>query len=348
MKRSCHTKRLIDVIGLESFDNMVERGSEEDNKEYRIPIYNRYPQWPHHKCENLVDSVMKNYPIHTFITSEHIDSNNNSLYKHIEDGQTRLSVLQNYIKDKFTWNDKKYSELTPNEKATFNFYEIRIENLSKSSNMSSSEFIRELHIVFDRLNSGKPLTNNDKYHLNRQYAPCLLLIDEVKESYREHFKKYIGDVGEGKARTLLSEMVGMVLPLILNDGSSTECINTSYERNNSFIYKEIDESGRENVIEFLNFYFKLLDDSLSSVGRVKKVYGKLSGVFGLLIYSWVVDKEKTQREHYTIWKEFIINNLKKDYVDKLFSELRQGDRRNLSSSSLSIRRNIVLGLTDTA
>lgn len=33
--------------------------------------YNRYPQWPHHKCENLVDSVMKNYPIHTFITSEH-------------------------------------------------------------------------------------------------------------------------------------------------------------------------------------------------------------------------------------------------------------------------------------
>ena len=143
--RSSHTRRLIDVIGLDQFDNQVERGSEEDNKEYRVPIHNRYPQWSSNKSELLIDSIMSNYPIHAFITSEHYDLMNQSNYKHIEDGQTRLSVLQNYIKDNFTWEGHKYSELTPDQKSFFNFYEIRVENISKPPRMCADDFNRELH-----------------------------------------------------------------------------------------------------------------------------------------------------------------------------------------------------------
>jgi hypothetical protein len=342
--RSTHSRRLIDVIGEDHFDNQVERGSDADIKEYRIPIHNRYPQWSSNKSEILVDSIMSNYPIHAFITSEHYDIMNSTNYKHIEDGQTRLSVLQDYIKDKYTWQGQKYSELSPDQRSFFDYYEIRVENVSKPPKMSTDDFNRELHEIFARLNSGKPLTNNDKYHLNRPYAPTLQLLDEVLNDprYRDNFTRFIGPVGQGKGRRLLSEMVGMILPLTRRDESRTECINTSYERNSRFIYETIDEEGRQNLFAFLDFYFNILTDALASVSRVKKTYGKLTGVLGLLVYSWIVDRENTSIMHYDTWRSFIVSSLQKTFIDQIYANLRQGERRNLTGDSIAIRRNTVL------
>jgi hypothetical protein len=210
--------------------------------------------------------------------------------------------------------------------------------------MSTDDFNRELHEIFARLNSGKPLTNNDKYHLNRPYAPTLQLLDEVLNDprYRDNFTRFIGPVGQGKGRRLLSEMVGMILPLTRRDESRTECINTSYERNSRFIYETIDEEGRQNLFAFLDFYFNILTDALASVSRVKKTYGKLTGVLGLLVYSWIVDRDNTSIMHYDTWRSFIVSSLQKTFIDQIYSNLRQGERRNLTGDSIAIRRNTVL------
>ena len=85
------TMKLWDIIDPDIFDNTAVRGSVEDNKEFRIPIHNRFPQWKSSKSEDLVDSIMKNYPIHSIMTSQHVSEG--IVYKDIEDGQTRLSVL---------------------------------------------------------------------------------------------------------------------------------------------------------------------------------------------------------------------------------------------------------------
>jgi len=342
IKRESTTKKLWDIINPDTFDSTVERGSVEDDKEFRIPIHNRFPQWKTSKSEDLVDSIMKNYPIHSIMTSQHV--RNGFVCKDIEDGQTRLSVLQNYTQDKYTWNGLKYSELTEEARSKFNCYEVRVEVIGKTRNMSEETFNTEIHRIFERLNSGRPLSGNDKYHLYRSSSPVIMFALELKDSieFRDYFKKYIGKIGEGKSRSLLSDTVGCVLALTRTDTSRADCINTSYERNCRYIHDDISETSRQNAIEFFRFYFRLLDDALTSVASPKKCYGKLSGVLGLLLYGWIQDKEQVQHRDRDIWKSYITLGLARGYHDTLFSTLRPGDRRNLTSSSLKIRWELVL------
>ena len=334
--------KLWDIINPETFDSTADRGSVEDNREFRIPVHNRFPQWKPSKSEDLVDSIMMNYPIHSIMTSEHV--RNGVVYKDIEDGQTRLSVLQNYVRGNYTWNGRTYAELTETERNRFNGYEVRVEIIGKTRGMSEETFNSEIHKIFERLNSGKPLSGNDKYHLYRSSSPVIMLALELKESleFRDNFKKYIGKIGEGKSRSLLSDIVGCVLTLTRSDTSRADCINTSYERNCRYIHSDISEESRENAIEFFRFYFALLDDALTSVTTPKKCYGKLSGVLGLLLYGWIQDKEHVQTIEYDTWKSFITLSLARGYSDTLFSTLRPGDRRNLTPSSLKIRWELVL------
>ncbi len=342
IKRVSTTMKLWDIINPETFDSTVARGSVEDDKDFRIPVHNRFPQWKPSKSEDLVDSIMMNYPIHSIMTSEHVE--NGVVYKDIEDGQTRLSVLQNYTRGNYTWNGLKYEELTETKRNKFNCYEVRVEVIGKTRSMPEETFNSEIHRIFERLNSGRPLSGNDKYHLYRSSSPVIMLALELKDSpeFRDNFKKYIGKIGEGKSRSLLSDTVGCFLALTRTDTSRADCINTSYERNCRYIHDEISETSKQNVIEFFRFYFNLLDDALASVTTPKKCYGKLSGVLGLLLYGWIQDKEHVQNIEYDTWKSFITLGLARGYHDTLFSNLRPGDRRNLTSSSLKIRWELVL------
>jgi len=336
--RSSTTMKLWDIINPDDFNSTVERGSVDDICYYRIPMHNRFPQWKPSKSEELVDSIMKNYPIHSIMTSRHV--RNNNIYEDIEDGQTRLSVLQNYVRGNYTWNGQTYAELSETNRNKFNSYEVRVEIIKKPPRgMSEKTFNAEIHNIFERLNSGKPLSGNDKYHLHRSSSPVIILVLELKDApeFRDNIKKYIGKIGEGKTRVLLSDMVGCVLPLTRIDTSRTDCINTSYERNSSYIRDIISEESKQNVLNFFRFYFALLDDALTSVTTPRKCYGKLSGVLGLLVYAWIQNAEHVQNRDYNIWKNFITCGLTRGYQDALFNNLRPGDRRNLTSSSLNIR-----------
>jgi hypothetical protein len=276
------------------------------------------------------------------MTSQHICDN--ILYEDIEDGQTRLSVLQNYVRGNYTWNGRKYMELTDTERNTFNSYEVKIEIIIKPRGMSEETFNTEIHHIFERLNSGKPLSGNDKYHLYRSSSPIIILALELKDApeFRDNVKKYIGKIGDGKTRSLLSDIVGCVLPLTRSDASRTECINTSYERNRMHIHDSISDESKQNVLTFFRFYFRLLDDALTSVTNPKKCYGKLSGVLGMLVYAWIQNTEDVQHQDYNIWKNFITCGLTHGYYDVLFNNLRPGDRRNLTPSSLYTRWSCVL------
>ena len=337
IERTSTTKQLIDLIGPDRFDGNIERGSVDDVKKYRIPEHNRFPQWNKEKGENLVDSIMRNYPIHTIMLSRY------NGYFNIEDGQTRMSVLQNYLKGEFTWNELHYRELTIQQQTTFNTYETRVEILENLGE-SEEEFDRQIREIFARLNSGKPLTGNDKYHLYVKSSPVLCLITDVtKEAdFQPHFRKYIGGVGTGKTFRLLSDITGAVLPLILTGEVRTDCINTSYERNHCYLNAEVTDHGIANVKEFFRFYFTLLNDGLPVGAKFPKKFGKLSGILGLLVYSWVTDREGTIGAHRARWVRYVSEGLNKDYNRMVFHALRDGDARNLVASSIRKRVDCIL------
>lgn len=340
IERTSTTKKLIDLIGLDRFDNRVERGSVADVKIYRIPEHNRFPQWNPEKRANLVDSVMYNYPIHTIMLSRHGNTHFN-----IEDGQTRMSILQDYLKNDFTWNELRFNELTQEQQTIFKTYETRVEILEKRNDTDDDdEFNRQIREIFARLNSGKPLTGNDKYHLYVKSSPVLRLIIEITEDaeFQPNFRKYIGGVGTGKTRRLLSDMMGAVLPLILTDEIQTDCINTSYERNHCYLSTEVTDHGFANVKEFFRFYFTLLNDGLPVGARIPKKFGKLSGILGLLVYSWVTDRENTISIHRAKWVRYVSEGLNKDYNRMVFHALNAGDARNLVASSIRKRVDCIL------
>jgi hypothetical protein len=87
----------------------------------------------------LVDSIFKNYPIHAFIAIRHlvVDGDEVTEFCNIEDGQTRMTALQEYMLDGYhseagdAANDGKlYSELEPVMKERFKNYQVTLEVFS--------------------------------------------------------------------------------------------------------------------------------------------------------------------------------------------------------------------------
>ena len=64
-----------------------------DTLEYCIPEHQRMPQWNKDNKEKFIETIFYGYPIGTITLSEYRKEDGNIKYN-IEDGQTRVSVLQ--------------------------------------------------------------------------------------------------------------------------------------------------------------------------------------------------------------------------------------------------------------
>ena len=153
-----HTSRsLISLISPDQFDPNDRVGSQ---KTYRVPEHQRYPSWSQANKERLVDSVMADWIIGQITLTKHNEPSGEE-YFNVQDGQTRMGALQEFVMDEFPWNGKLYSEMTAEERARFNNYTVQLDIFKKERNMSQTDFNRVICEIFERLNSGKPLTDND-------------------------------------------------------------------------------------------------------------------------------------------------------------------------------------------
>ena len=106
MNRSTQIKKLGWLFERDHDDNF-KRFNYQDrnvgNLSFRIPEHQRFPNWNKEKKQKLINSIFKNYPIHSIICSKHhyIIDNKVKEYFDIEDGQTRLSVLQSFYNNDF-------------------------------------------------------------------------------------------------------------------------------------------------------------------------------------------------------------------------------------------------------
>ncbi len=123
-----HTSRsLISIISPEQFS---PNDRHESDKTYRVPEHQRYPSWLQANKERLVDSVMSDWIIGQITLTKHHEQNGDEYYN-VQDGQTRMGALQEFVMDKFPWNGKLYSELTAEERAKFNNYTVQLDIFKK-------------------------------------------------------------------------------------------------------------------------------------------------------------------------------------------------------------------------
>jgi hypothetical protein len=306
----------------------------------RIPEHQRYYCWDTSKQEPLIDTIMTGYPMPLMVLTQHnmpttsggINSTNRLL--HVQDGQQRLITLQNYILDKFTWNHKKYSELSMDEKLVFLGYKINCEIIDDPTPDQVAE-------IFERLNCGKPLTDNDKFW-NRRNSPVIhFILNQLiaHESLRDGFKSYIGHVGTGKKRSQLSDIVGAVVAILTD---SIYNIRTSFERIGPHLHIVLTDEYKQLVIDIFTEYFAIIKAAMTqkSIVKPRKLYGKLSNMLGIYL-CWKLSSTHNETD-IERWRWYAWNIQILTWRNKYFAPLSPGARRNIDANALKERSEFIM------
>ena len=341
LNRSNVQRRISDVLGecpedtLSKFDmrsgDRTKTMIQSSLSEYVVPDHQRHYAWDLQSMgPKLIESVMQNFPMPSFIMSAH-DLDGRRIY-HIEDGQHRLVTLQQYILGAFSWNGKKFAELSKKQEREFLGYILQCEIIEHPTTLQVAQ-------IFERINSCKPLTSNDKYH-NMRCAPLMIFIMEnlvQHVDFREMFTKYVSQqgVGKGKTRTLLSDIVGAVVPLITG---SMHNISLSYEVNGPLLGLDIATEHMTKVRLVFRSYFTIISSMFQGEmnSAPKRNYGKLNGMLGLFIFSKTEDGLAFPISD-DCWRWYAFHSQTNKFTKLLFATVDGADRSPFRPSVMITR-----------
>jgi hypothetical protein len=326
ISRDRSTKALYTII--EFFDPEESRNL--GTRRYRIPAHQRFPSWPEEVKQKLIDTILQDYPLGSIIVTSHVEVSAGGgvqQYFNIQDGQTRLSALHEFANNKFPTKDGRYyRNISVEERARFDNYQISWELIEKADATTDREFDEIIADMFERLNSGKPLTDNDKFHA-RLSTPVMRFIDTLKTSpeFGLLLKKYCwSEIGGGKKFTGLKEMAAIVMSVILRDA---HFITTSYALNGArMVRTDMTAEHCEQVHRFLRWYFSIIERALPNVSKpARGIFNKIPSTLGMMLFDWIQNPGAT---HDAMWVNFIKANYEhKEFIKTLFATLNDGDRR---------------------
>ena len=293
--------------------NHIERVSDRF-KQFRIPEHQRFPNWSKDKKKCLINSVLKNYPIHSIICSKHHDIIENKIkeYYDIEDGQTRLSILQEYYEGGFKdENGKYFTELPPSSQRYFENYEVNIEIIEVEDE-------NEIHEIFDRLQMGQPLRDCDKFW-NWKLQPLVSYAIELINTKK--LDKYMGTFRfSSQKRERLSDIVGIVALIINWDVATYEYINNSFKSHFKHIKKELSDTDKEKVNKFLEYYFSIIDTEYEEYPKQSneknKKYYNICSDLGLILFDYFERSHVPIQDRKNMWvKYFLMSRKNKDLTN---------------------------------
>jgi hypothetical protein len=308
----------------------------------QIPEHQRFYVWKETKQIPLIDSIMIDNPIPLMVFTEEVI--NGKIITFVQDGQQRLITIQKFMLGEFQWNNKNYGDFDEDERYNFLGYKITCEIIKNPT-------VEQISRIFERLNSGKPLTDNDKFW-NRRTSPIVsFALDELINhvELKSYFKKYVGKVAEGKTRSQLSDMIGAVVSIAED---SYICIRNSFDRIGVFVCKTISEEVKQKVVEIFKLYFTLIDAGIQKSGNTKpkKIYLKLTGMLGIYLYwslhpAYYLAQSKSQallNKSLDCWSWFASKIQEKTFKYEYFVTLPQGAQRNVDVDALKQRTSFLM------
>jgi hypothetical protein len=318
------------------FDNKERRS---DTLKYSIPDHQRHPSWNIIKMKSLIDSVFCGYTITGIILSQHI--RNGSIMYDIEDGQTRLSVLQEYYDDEFEYHGHKFSDLNDEQKNRFLNYSLSRELLTPAP--GNNEFEQDIHNIFERLQQGKPLSNADKYW-NRSDTPLVTFANELIEQYKDKDKNYLGTKTYGsKYRSVLPEFCAMITAT-LNSEKNNDIYGPAFRFQCKYINRPIGQNRKQLVIGFMNYYMNIINNAESHQIETpnKQTYNKCSKFWGSILMDW-----KNRRETNTLSRQRLkwiyiikISRASPNFIkgaQTLYNGLPKGAKQNTTNEAIKAR-----------
>ncbi len=307
-----------------------------DTLQYSIPDHQRYPQWNKEKKEMLIDSIFCGYTITGVILSEHI-KNGKKMYD-IEDGQTRLSILQMYHDNTFEFNGYKFYDLSNADQNRFLNYKISREVLSPVSS-NPNDFQQDIHHIFERLQMGKPLSNADLYW-NRKDTHLVKCAISIIEKYKDADNNYLGIKNfSSEKRSVLPEFCAMITSII-NDDNFPDIYGPAFRFQNKYINHPITSEQFKKVINFMNYYTHIINEAESYPIETpnKQSYNKCTKFWGCILMDWKNTNEvNTFKKQKDKWIEIIkISRASPDFIkgaQTLYNGMAKGCKQNTTTEA---------------
>jgi hypothetical protein len=145
-----------------------------DDKTIQIPDHQRPEIWETWRKQALVETILDGRPMPNLTIRRAIEGG--AEVNWLEDGQQRYWSMVRYTQDAYaallpSGIQKKYSELTPVEKATFDYYPVYIMTYEGAT---ASQTFR----MFQDLQSSKPLTPGQRFHAMSSVSPIVQFAKE--------------------------------------------------------------------------------------------------------------------------------------------------------------------------
>jgi len=281
------------------FDSSVERKGESDNLKYRIPMRQRYgsTHWKLPEKRKLVESVFKGMPIQGITVSEQIGG-----WMDVEDGASRLSILQDYYNDGFEYCNKMFSELVLFQQRRFEQYMINIDVLSGPDTVELTPIV--IDEVFQRLNCGKPLQDADRYYSMERISPLVAAaLKLMKESYWDKKTMRTDRFGD-KNRKILPEVCAIVATIAFGE----DYTSTSSSRLQKILDQPIPEGFWDKIREFCAYYSRIIYRAEQTERYVtsQMAWYKTSKQLGFIMHDYLdLSSSMSLKQKEDMWVEFM-------------------------------------------
>ena len=338
------------------------------NFRYRIPEHQRYPTWKPEKINKLIDSVMNNFSISGFIVSKHIE--NNDEYYNIEDGQSRLSILQSFYNDDITWRideniDEKvrdcksfevnkgcyFSDLKEKYQKRFKKYKISLEILNHFED-------EQIHDLFERLQEGEPLKDKDLYWNRKDTTLVSYAIELTKKPF--WINAYMGTSKpiDDKYRIRLPDVCALVSGIINSKINSKDeikdyeknLITPSFRKQRCFLDMPIPKQKEKDIESFLNYYNSIINNIYKEKESIKmRPFYNVAKDLGLILFEWLENynqhSDKYFKEMRDKWTKVIKHDIHTENFMRgsktLWNGLKSAEKQNTSDYALKKRLNKV-------
>lgn len=303
-----------------------DAGFDEDHIETRrgqtkfhIPDHQRFYVWTSRQEIKLIDTILNNYPIPDVIVS---DTEIRGVQEQ-EDGQQRFTALWRYFHNLFPYVPEQYigcvdaphiyysevpkkhesnsyilGEIDPDAKRQLDGYvititEIKIDEIDNNRTAIISE-------IFERLNSGKPLTDGDKIW-NRKDTPIVNaaleigqdpnIVSDLTTLFKIDIEKIINSkkkISKAPLCTIVAIVLGLSVPFNEDAGNHwANIMTTSFPKVCGYL-------NQPNLnIEYIKIAFATIcetigDATVSESGRrlVANENKSLNRHLGIMIYDW--------------------------------------------------------------
>jgi len=353
--RECQVITLREIFEKDGEGNYLNFDATEDRatsqKKYRIPVHQRFNKWSIDAKENILGSVFMNYIIGNLSFSRHADAGGGmGFYMNIEDGQSRLTVFQEYIEDKFRFCGLLFSELSPEGKDRFLGYKFSTDITTPSRSARGSNMVIADHYYenFDRINQGKSLEDNDKYWC-RKDKPLVKLAIKLMEDCKEDFpfmktEKFGTKDKKGKEdRKPLDQFVTLCGALLHHQ------YKKSYSRHYTHIGDPITPEQTKYISDFMEFYKSIHDTMLEAMPKRDKgdkfIYWNNPGKFLGMIVMDFKDDSTTLEQKKDMWVNILnINRCSDNFMKNkftLWNDFTDASKKNQEQENIRTRINRV-------